>query len=47
MFGLEFVTAGRFGAEFAVSGWFGLELFIARSLQRDLGLKFAVAVCLV
>ena len=38
VFGLEFVIAGRFGPEFAVAGWVGLELFIARPLQRDLGL---------
>ena len=47
MSGLEFVIAGRFGPEFAVSGWVGLELSIARPLQRDLGLEFAVAGCLV
>ena len=45
MFGLEFVTAGRFGAEFAVAGWFGVELSIARPLQRDPGLEFAVTRC--
>ena len=47
MSGLEFVIAGRFGPEFAVSGWVGLELSIARPLQRDLGLEFAVAGCWV